>query len=102
MGYLEKECVKHTGKKCLSDNDMESMKQHLPNCLKLIKSCNSLKSDFPCLVARNSMDCGMQFIPVNKKKINVYDIRKPCIGSSCYNFSKISSLFTNISIQKDL
>lgn len=64
--------------------------QIYPFCRWGVDLCNSLKIDFVCelalVVCQNAIVGPIQAAGGN---FNVYDIRKPCIGPLCYDFSRL-------------
>jgi cathepsin A (carboxypeptidase C) len=67
----------------LSPSECEAMDNALPRCQSLIQSCYDSESAWSCVPA--SIYCNNALIgPVQKTGVNLYDIRRPCKGSLCY------------------
>ena len=65
--------------------------------------CNSLKFDVVCelalLFCQNTVVGPIQAAGGN---FNVYDIRKPCIGQLCYDFSRLDDYLAQPKVRKAL
>ena len=70
--------------------DTHLLVQIYPVCNLGVNLCNSLKVGFVCelalLICQNTIVGPIQAAGGN---FNVYDIRKPCIGELCYDFSRL-------------
>ncbi|KAH3660566.1 hypothetical protein OGAPHI_007152 [Ogataea philodendri] len=67
----------------LSEEECSGMEDSLPRCLSLIESCYNSESVFACVPAAiycNNAEIG----PFQQTGKNVYDVRKECKGSLCY------------------
>ena len=77
--------------------------QIYPVCRLGVNLCNSLKVDFVCelalLICQNTVVGPIQAAGGN---FNVYDIRKPCIGQLCYDFSRLDEYLAQPKIRSAL
>ena len=77
--------------------------QVYPVCAGGIHLCNSLKYDIVCelalIIFQNIVVGPIQEAGGN---FNVYDIRKPCIGELCYDFSRLDDYLAQPDIRKAL
>ena len=78
--------------KCVSEEAYENMVKHVPTCEKMAKLCQMnttycVAADDFCNVAETT--------PYYKTGLNPYDIRKPCEGDLCYDFTNIDT-FLNL------
>ncbi|PHH60746.1 hypothetical protein CDD81_1284 [Ophiocordyceps australis] len=80
----------------LNETDCKAMDDALPRCQQLIQACYNTQVSLPCLTA--TAYCNNALIgPYQKTGRNVYDVRKPCEGSSglCYDELEYSTKFLN-------
>lgn len=81
----------------------DAMKLVYPVCKFGINTCNALDNSFICRAA-------LQFCTISQfssvlavaGNINVYDIRKPCEGPLCYDFSRLDAYINQPHVRKEL
>lgn len=79
----------------LSESECQSMKNAIPRCHQLTKSCQDSGSAWTCFPA--TIYCNNAFLgPYSRTGLNVYDIRKKCGSSAlCYDEIEWLSAFLN-------
>ena len=79
------------------------MLQLYPGCKIAIQLCNSLDINLICGLALQYCQT-TQFVPIMavNPTMNVYDIRKPCIGSLCYDFDLLDKYINQDSVRQKL
>jgi cathepsin A (carboxypeptidase C) len=92
-------CIQTLGTPCVDESTYQSMQQALPTCMALIASCNAGEGG-----CSDAMDycSGTQMQPYQDTGLNVYDIRKQCIGPLCYDLSQVSVFFNRADVQASL
>ncbi|CAF2120813.1 serine carboxypeptidase-like 47 isoform X2 [Brassica rapa] len=87
--------------KLISESDHESLKQDYVFCQSSIKKCN-LNGGEECSYA--FVDCNDIFTQIMSKieGTNFYDLRKKCVGSLCYDFSKMEAFLNQKKVRKAL
>ncbi|KAL1213364.1 Serine carboxypeptidase-like 47 [Cardamine amara subsp. amara] len=87
--------------KIISESDHESLKQDYVECQSFIKKCN-LDGGLDCDSAYET--CNNIFGQIMSKIVgkNYYDIRKKCVGSLCYDFSKMEKFLNQENVRKAL
>ena len=77
--------------------------QVYPVCAWGVNLCNSLQFDIVCelalVICQNIVVGPIQAAGGN---FNVYDIRKPCIGQLCYDFSRLDDYLAQPDVRKAL
>ncbi|EFH48286.1 hypothetical protein ARALYDRAFT_489152 [Arabidopsis lyrata subsp. lyrata] len=87
--------------KLISESDHESIKQDYVECQNLTKKCN-LDGGLACDSAFDVCNNIFNMIAAKKRGINYYDIRKKCVGSLCYDFSKMENFLNKENVRKAL
>jgi carboxypeptidase C (cathepsin A) len=89
--------------KLISESTRTRMRAIYPLCKFGAQICNRLKVGFVCELALVFCQ-DTQFAPVMvlNPTMNVYDIRKKCIGPLCYDFSKLDRYINQESVRKEL
>lgn len=80
------------GKPVISLEDYEQMMSAVPKCISLIKKCQT-GGELVCNLAQASCNTAM-LSAYSQTGLNTYDIRKPCVGQLCYDFSNIDKWLT--------
>ncbi|KAL6946796.1 carboxypeptidase C [Hanseniaspora vineae] len=93
--YHDMACGINSGyESVLSEDECDNMLDTLPRCLSLIEACYSTESVWTCVPA--SLYCNnAQMGPYQRTGLNVYDIRKPCVGELCYEDMKYIDEYLN-------
>ncbi|CAI9778434.1 unnamed protein product [Fraxinus pennsylvanica] len=89
--------------KLINKSDYDSLSQSIPGCVQAIKLCgNSSGPSEAC--AKAFSDCTAIYNKIVKisGNINFFDIRKPCVGSTCYNFSNVENFLNQKSVREAL
>lgn len=67
----------------LSKKECDTMKKAIPYCKELISQCYAEETPEKCVPA--ILYCRDQVMsPIHDHGLNIYDLRKPCVGSGCY------------------
>lgn len=78
----------------VSPEECDTMLETLPRCLSLIESCYNTESVWTCVPA--ALYCNnAQLGPYQQTGKNVYDVRKECKGTLCYEETEYVSDFLN-------
>lgn len=78
--------------KCVSEDAYQSMLDHLPRCINLAKLCQANVE----ICDQADTYCNLwETTPYYNTGLNPYDIRKPCEGDLCYDFTNID-VFLNL------
>lgn len=96
-------CTEKLGRPCVSKLGEKMMLGLLPKCQAAIASCDSgddAKAIASCIAAR--FVCNMVLEVYGSTGLNVYDIRKRCVGPMCYNFDAIDAFMNRDDVQKAL
>ncbi|KAL7701174.1 serine carboxypeptidase (CBP1) [Lotmaria passim] len=80
-------CKEKLGAPCITAAARDDMEAKLPQCLELIRTCNSFPNDGDASCARAKDVCDNALEHYKMTGLNSYDIRKPCITDDCYNTS---------------
>ncbi|PWV07618.1 putative serine carboxypeptidase (CBP1) [Trypanosoma cruzi] len=81
-------CREKLGEPCVSEEGYQQMSSMVPPCQKAIEICNSdnnFIAKAACVTAR--VLCNPIIGVYSATGLNNYDIRKPCIGTLCYNLT---------------
>jgi cathepsin A (carboxypeptidase C) len=94
-------CTTVLGSPCITQQAYATAIQQLPQCIAEIKTCNDNANATGCQTAMN--DClGSQLGPFEQTGLNVYDVRKQCIGELCYNFTFQTNFMNEPTVQASL
>jgi cathepsin A (carboxypeptidase C) len=92
-------CKAVKGTPCVSREGYEQMKSYVPECVMLIKACNTSRSF--CGLAQAA--CNQIWQVYQNTGLNFYDITKPCVGSLCYaGIHKVSEFMNRADVQQAL
>jgi len=94
-------CKNVLGQPCISKSAFDTQQAAIPECVSLIKTCNANANSSGCATAMNNC-LGSQMGPFQNTGLNVYDVRKPCIGDLCYNFTYASAFMNRPDVQQSL
>ncbi|EIE20942.1 peptidase S10, serine carboxypeptidase [Coccomyxa subellipsoidea C-169] len=85
----------------ISKNVQSTLNAIYPICRFGINACNTLGWDFVCSIAL--IFCQDTIVaPIQAEGFNVYDIRKPCIGPLCYDFSLLDRYLAQDEVREAL
>ncbi|KAL9811187.1 Serine carboxypeptidase-like 47 [Arabidopsis thaliana] len=87
--------------KLISESDHESLKQDYVECQNITKKC-SLGGGLVCDSAFEVCTSIFNKIVAKKTGLNYYDIRKKCVGSLCYDFSRMEIFLNKENVRKAL
>ncbi|CAD5332419.1 unnamed protein product [Arabidopsis thaliana] len=87
--------------KLISESDHESLKQDYVECQNITKKC-SLGGGLVCDSAFEVCTSIFNKIVAKKSGLNYYDIRKKCVGSLCYDFSRMEIFLNKENVRKAL
>ncbi|RNF05275.1 serine carboxypeptidase [Trypanosoma conorhini] len=96
-------CQKVLGKPCVSQDAYGLMQGMVPTCQKSIEVCNSgnnILANASCFIGRLLCNPIVGIYSVTGR--NVYDIRKQCVGTLCYNFEAVDKFMNRQDVQKSL
>lgn len=96
-------CMEKLGKPCVSKMGYLSMRALVPSCQNVIRRCNSGDSksaNTACVYGR--VLCNPIVALFSLSGLNYYDIRKPCIGTMCYNFDAVNNFMNREDVQRSL
>lgn len=85
----------------INQSSYDQITQYVPQCLSATEACGTNGTDAcdnALSVCQNIPSSILQLNP----GINFYDIRKPCIGSLCYNFSNAENFLNEQSVRDAL
>lgn len=87
------------GIKCVSEESYQTMLDHLPRCINMAKACQ-LNTE---ICDQADTYCNLwETTPYYNTGLNPYDIRKPCEGDLCYDFTNIETFLNLESTRKAL
>ncbi|BDA42498.1 Serine carboxypeptidase 3 [Coccomyxa sp. Obi] len=85
----------------ISKNMQSTLNALYPICKFGINACNTLGWDIVCDIAL--IFCQDTIVaPIQAEGFNVYDIRKPCIGPLCYDFSLLDRYLAQDKVREEL
>ncbi|ESQ42260.1 hypothetical protein EUTSA_v10015901mg [Eutrema salsugineum] len=87
--------------KLISESDHESLKQDYVECQGFTKKCN-LDGGLACASAFEVCNDIFYQIASKTEGTNYYDLRKKCVGSQCYDFSKMETFLNQENVRKAL
>nr|ANT95273.1 serine carboxypeptidase [Trypanosoma cruzi] len=96
-------CREKLGEPCVSEEGYQQMSSMVPPCQKAIEICNSdnnFIAKAACVTAR--VLCNPIIGVYSATGLNNYDIRKPCIGTLCYNFDALNAFMNREDVQSSL
>jgi cathepsin A (carboxypeptidase C) len=96
-------CKAQLGAPCVNDSIHEEMLSLLPGCLLLIEQCNAWPTDQngACVNAHSS--CTKVAYLYSNTGLNVYDVRKACVGSDlCYPFEELTRFMKRSEVMSSL
>eukprot|EP00744_Colponema_vietnamica_P000910 GILI01001568.1.p1 GENE.GILI01001568.1~~GILI01001568.1.p1 ORF type:complete len:481 (+),score=142.23 GILI01001568.1:42-1484(+) len=93
-------CIKILGYPCVSQAQAQQMNASIPSCMSAIDACMQNADDFNCGLASTICNNAM-LAPYENTGLNVYDIRKPCIGDLCYDMTQIINFMNLPQTQAD-
>ena len=94
-------CKTVKGEPCISESTYNTMQSQIPQCVSLIQTCNANANASGCQDAMNYC-LNTQLAPFEQTGLNVYDIRKPCVGQLCYNFTQAVAFMNRQDVQQSL
>jgi cathepsin A (carboxypeptidase C) len=92
-------CQTVLGKPCVTKAQYEGMLSATSTCVALVSACNEKNQD--CAMAADFCNNAMMG-PYESTGLNVYDIRKPCVGSLCYHLGKVTDFMNQADVQQAL
>eukprot|EP00758_Cryptobia_borreli_P013625 Tbor_TRINITY_DN5850_c1_g1::TRINITY_DN5850_c1_g1_i3::g.7155::m.7155 len=98
--FVTSYCEEKIGEPCVSPAASRAMEASVPQCTYLIRACMAGDQE-SCPRAEAYCDNAIEG-PYQNTGRNVYDIRKPCIGELCYNFSQIVQFMNRVDVQMSL
>ncbi|ESQ42261.1 hypothetical protein EUTSA_v10013297mg [Eutrema salsugineum] len=87
--------------KLISQSDHESLKQDYIDCQSSTKQCNNNGGE-ACGSAYDVCNTIFNLIMNKIEGTNYYDVRKKCVGSHCYDFSKMETFLNQENVRKAL
>ncbi|KAK7199595.1 Serine carboxypeptidase [Novymonas esmeraldas] len=98
-------CIEKTGAPCINESVYEKMLSVLPEYQRHIRNCNDASLGYDaanaeCVLANNM--CSEYEGHFYTTGLNVFDVRKPCIGNVCYVWTHTLALFNNSATQTSL
>ncbi|CAH2072119.1 unnamed protein product [Thlaspi arvense] len=87
--------------KLISKSDHEVLKQDYVDCQRFIEKCN-LDGGSACVSGFNVCNGIFSKIAAKIEGTNYYDVRKKCVGSLCYDFSKMETFLNQENVRKAL
>eukprot|EP00892_Ulva_mutabilis_P009381 jgi/Ulvmu1/6815/UM031_0019.1 len=87
----------------ISEKERDAIQAYYPYCKWGIEFCNNHPWPFTCKGALTFCEATIfGRIMLDLGGINVYDIRKPCVGSLCYDFSLLTEYLAQPAVRKAL
>lgn len=84
----------------ISRSQRNRIQGHYPRCKWGIDYCNDVRGDFACRSASAYCEATIfEAIMAIAGNVNVYDVRKPCIGPLCYDFSRMDEYLAQDSVR---
>lgn len=94
------QCRQLLGHPCVSSSDYQKMTALEPKCSAAIERCGRTEGHTECKEAMKRCD-DMTGIFANSG-INMYDIRKPCVGGLCYPMDNLTRFFNEAHVKAAL
>ncbi|KAH6814015.1 SERINE CARBOXYPEPTIDASE-LIKE 49 [Perilla frutescens var. frutescens] len=88
--------------KLINTSQHNHLVKTVSTCQHLIKACGADSSSSACVGANAICNSIFSTIVSSKRGLNYYDIRKKCMGSLCYDFSKAEKFLNEKAVKKGL
>jgi cathepsin A (carboxypeptidase C) len=88
-----------TAPSVIDESTYDRMVNKIPLCVKEIQGCQT--SDKMCDKAYEQCNL-FEVDPVTATGVNPYDLRLPCVGDLCYNFTQVDTYLNRADVQKEL